>query len=81
MEDIMIIKVLGTGCNNCKKLEQHAQQAVKELGIEAQVIKVEDVQSIIGYGVMKTPALVVDEVVKVMGRVASVDDIKGLLSK
>lgn len=77
----MIIKVLGTGCTNCKKLESHANQAVKELGIDAQVIKVEDVQTIIGYGVMKTPALVVDEVVKVMGRVASVEDIKGILGK
>ncbi len=77
----MIIKVLGTGCTNCKKLEQHAQQAVNELGIDAQVVKVEDVQSIIGYGVMKTPALVVNEVVKVMGRVASVEDIKSILSK
>lgn len=75
----MIIKVLGTGCANCKKLEAHAREAVKELGIEATVEKVEDIQGIMAYGVMKTPALVVDEKVKIMGRVASVADIKALL--
>jgi len=75
----MIIKVLGSGCANCKKLEAHTLEAVKELGLDASVEKVEDLQSIIGYGVMKTPALVVDEQVKSMGRVLSVDDIKNLL--
>jgi small redox-active disulfide protein 2 len=76
---IMIVKVLGTGCANCKKLEAHAREAIKELGIEATVEKVEDIQGIMAYGVMKTPALVVDEKVKIMGRVASVADIKALL--
>ncbi len=75
----MIVKVLGTGCANCKKLEAHAREAIKELGIDATVEKVEDVQGIMAYGVMKTPALVVDEQVKVMGRVASVEDIKNIL--
>lgn len=75
----MIVKVLGTGCANCKKLEAHAREAIKELGIEATVEKVEDIQGIMAYGVMKTPALVVDEKVKIMGRVASVADIKALL--
>ncbi len=75
----MIIKVLGTGCASCKKLEAHALEAVKALGIEASVEKVEDIQGIMAYGVMKTPALVIDEQVKVMGRVPSVDDIKQLL--
>ena len=75
----MIIKVLGSGCANCKKLEAHTLDAVKELGLDASVEKVEDLQSIIGYGVMKTPALVVDEQVKSMGRVLSVDEIKNLL--
>lgn len=75
----MIIKVLGSGCANCKKLEAHALEAVKELGIEASVQKVEDIQGIMAYGVMKTPALVVDEQVKSMGRVLSVDDVKALL--
>ena len=75
----MIVKVLGTGCANCKKIEAHAREAIKELGIDATVEKVEDVQGIMAYGVMKTPALVVDEQVKVMGRVASVEDIKNIL--
>jgi len=77
----MVIKVLGTGCSNCKKLEAYAKEAVKELGIEAVVEKVENIQEIIAYGVMKTPALVVDEQVKMMGRVPSVEDLKQYLKK
>ncbi|HYE83974.1 MAG TPA: thioredoxin family protein [Clostridia bacterium] len=75
----MIIKVLGPGCANCKKLEANAKEAVKELGIEAAVEKVENFKDILAYGVMKTPALVVDEQVKVMGRIATVEEIKKLL--
>lgn len=75
----MIIKVLGTGCTNCKRLEANAQEAVRELGIDAQVLKVERIEDIMAYGVMKTPALVVDEQVKIMGRVATVADIKAVL--
>ncbi|MGI1659087.1 MAG: thioredoxin family protein [Desulfitobacterium sp.] len=76
----MIIKVLGTGCANCKKLEANAKEAVKELGLEAVVEKVEDLQTIMSYGVMKTPALVVNDQVKVMGRVPSTADIKKYLN-
>lgn len=72
----MIIKVLGSGCANCKKLAENAAKAVEELGIEATIEKVEDLKTILGYGVMKTPALVVDEKVKIMGRVATVEEIK-----
>jgi small redox-active disulfide protein 2 len=75
----MIIKVLGTGCANCKKLEAHVKEAVQQLGIEAVIEKVDDIQVIMAYGVMKTPALVVDEQVKVMGRVPSIEDIKKYL--
>ncbi len=75
----MIIKVLGSGCANCKKLEEHAKEAVKALGVDATIVKVEDFKEIMAYGVMKTPALVIDEQVKIMGRVASVEDIKNLL--
>lgn len=75
----MIIKVLGSGCANCKKLEENARKAVEELGIDAAIEKVEDFKSILGYGVMKTPALVVDEKVKIMGRVATVEEIKKYL--
>lgn len=72
----MNIKILGSGCANCKKLESNVRQAVKELGIDASIEKVEDFKDIMAYGVMKTPALVVDEQVKVMGRVASIEEIK-----
>lgn len=75
----MIIKILGTGCSKCKKLEQNAKEAVKELGIEASFEKVENIQEIMAYGVMSTPALVVDEEVKVMGKIPSVKDIKKYL--
>jgi small redox-active disulfide protein 2 len=75
----MIIKILGTGCPKCKKLEANTKEAIKELGIEASIEKVEDVQKIISYGIMSTPALVVDEQVKVVGRVLSVEDIKKYL--
>lgn len=75
----MVIKILGSGCANCKKLEANAREAVKELGIEATIEKVEDYKDIMAYGVMKTPALVVDEQVKVMGRVPSAADIKKYL--
>lgn len=72
----MVIKILGSGCTNCKKLEENARKAVSEMGIEAVIEKVEDFKDIMAYGVMKTPALVVDEKVKIMGRVASSDEIK-----
>jgi small redox-active disulfide protein 2 len=76
----MNIKVLGTGCANCKKLESNAKEAVKELGLDnVTVEKVEDIPSIMKYGVMKTPALVIDEQVKVMGKVAKVEEIKDLI--
>ncbi|NBL00468.1 MAG: thioredoxin family protein [Erysipelotrichia bacterium] len=75
----MVIKILGTGCAKCKQLAANAQQAVNEMGIEASVEKVEKIEDIMEYGVMKTPALVVDEQVKVMGRVPSAEDIKNYL--
>lgn len=75
----MVIKVLGTGCTNCRKLEENTKKAVAELGIDAIVEKVENLKDIMAYGVMKTPALVVDEKVKIMGRVASSDEIKQYL--
>lgn len=75
----MKIKVLGTGCANCKKLEANVREAVKALGIDATIEKVENFKEIMAYGVMKTPALVVDEQVKVMGRVPTVEDLKKYL--
>ena len=75
----MVIKVLGSGCANCKKLEANVREAVKQLGIEATIEKVEDFKDIMAYGVMRTPALVVDDQVKVMGRVPSIEGIKKYL--
>lgn len=75
----MIVKILGTGCKNCKNLEANAKEAIKELGLDATVEKVEDMKDIMSYGVMRTPALVVDEKVKVMGRVSKVEEIKEIL--
>lgn len=72
----MIIKVLGSGCANCKKLEENTKKAVEKLGVDATIEKVTDFKDIMSYGVMKTPALVVDEKVKVKGRVPSVDELK-----
>lgn len=75
----MVIKVLGTGCAKCHQLEENAKKAVAELGIDASIEKVENIKDIMKYGVMKTPALVVDEKVKVMGRVPASDEIKKYL--
>lgn len=75
----MVIEILGTGCTKCKQLAANAQQAVNEMGIEATIEKVEKIEDIMEYGVLKTPALVVDEQVKVMGRVPSAEDIKKYL--
>lgn len=75
----MVVKILGTGCKNCKNLEANAKEAIKELGLDATVEKVEDMKGIMSYGVMRTPALVVDEKVKVMGRVPKVEEIKEIL--
>lgn len=77
----MIIKVLGTGCPNCKNLEKTTRVAIAEMGIEAQVIKEEDIQKIMSYGIMRTPALVIDEKVALYGRVPSVKELKEIITK
>ena len=76
----MEIKVLGTGCPKCKTLEKNTRDAVTELGLEATISKVEDIVDIMSYGIMSTPALVIDGKVVVKGRVPSTDEIKELLS-
>ncbi len=75
----MIIKVLGTGCANCRTLLDHTKQAVSESGIRAEVQKVEDITKILEYKVMRTPALVFDEKVVIYGRVPAVSEIKQLI--
>ena len=74
-----LIQVLGTGCAKCTKLKHNAEQAVQELGVEASVEKVEDINVITSFGVMMTPALAIDGEVKLMGKVASPEEIKKLL--
>lgn len=76
----MLIKVLGPGCANCVNLERATRQAVVDLGLDAHIEKVTDYAAIAGYGVMRTPALVVDEQVVVSGRVPTADQVRELLS-
>ena len=75
----MIVQVLGPGCSNCKRLAALAEQAVKETGVAATIEKITDLNVIIGFGVMRTPALAVDGVVKFSGRVPKLEEIKGAL--
>ena len=77
----MIIKVLGSGCMNCKTLEKRALEAVEALKIEAEVEKVTDFQQIASYGIMRTPGLVIDEKVVSVGSVPTVEAIKDLILK
>jgi len=72
------LQILGTGCPKCKKLADMTEAAAKQLGIAYELEKVTDINQIIGFGVMMTPALAVDGVVKVVGKVPSVDEIKKL---
>ncbi len=74
------LQILGTGCPKCKKLFEATQQAVKELGIEAEVTKVEDINEIMKFGVISTPALSVDGTVKVVGRIPKSDELKTMIS-
>ena len=76
---IMIIKILGGGCNKCRKLEQNAIKAAEAEGIEYQIVKVTDMNEIMSYGVAITPALVIDEEVKSVGQVISVEKIRPFL--
>jgi small redox-active disulfide protein 2 len=75
----MIIKVLGKGCKNCRKLEETARQAASELNLDYVIEKVTDINDIADYGVLRTPALVVDERVVLEGKMLDVDGIKDLL--
>ena len=74
------IQVLGTGCPKCRKLFELAQQIVQEENIDAEVSKVEDINEILNFGVMMTPALAVDGVVKLTGRLPKSDELKSILS-
>ena len=76
----MKIEILGTGCLKCQKLYENVQQAVGQADIDAEVIKITEINKIMEYGVMITPALVVDGKVKTAGKVPAVEEIKGWIA-
>jgi small redox-active disulfide protein 2 len=76
----MKIKVLGPGCMNCVTLAKRTKDALNELGFDAEISKVEDYKDIAAYGVMKTPALVIDEKVMFYGKVPTVNELKTIIT-
>ena len=76
---MMKIEVLGTGCAKCKRLLANIQEAVKDLGAEAEVIKVDSIDQIVERGVMSTPALFIDGEMRLSGRVPTVDELKKII--
>lgn len=77
----MEIKVLGPGCRNCEKLEEEVNEAIRETGVSAEVIKVKDMGQIMLAGIMRTPGLVINGKVKSIGRIPSIKEIKGWIEE
>ena len=77
----MKIEVLGTGCSKCKKTKETIEKVLKQNGVEAEVVKVEDIEKIMSYGVMVTPAVVIDGEVKLAGKVPDEKEIKKWISQ
>ena len=75
----MKIEILGTGCAKCRRLEENVRKAVKEAGVQAEIVKVEDLDAIIGRGVMMTPALLIDGQPRAVGRVPGLEEIKRMI--
>ena len=75
----MKIEILGSGCAKCKSVEKLVRNVVEELGIQADIVKVEDLQEIINRGIMMTPAVFIDGKAKIVGRVPTTDELKKLL--
>lgn len=75
-----LIQVLGPGCEKCQVLYERTKQAAQELGADCEIEKVSDIETIVGFGVLSTPALVVDGVVKMSGRVPTVAQLKEMLA-
>jgi small redox-active disulfide protein 2 len=73
------LQILGTGCAKCKKLAEETEKAAKELGIQYEIEKVTDIEKILAFVVMSTPALVVDGVVKVAGRIPNREELKKMI--
>ena len=77
----MKIEIFGAGCAKCKTTEKNVRKAVEELGIQVDIVKVDDLQEIINRGVMMTPAVFIDGIAKIVGRVPSSNEVKKLLQK
>jgi small redox-active disulfide protein 2 len=75
----MLIQVLGTGCTRCKTLHEMVTKAVQDIGVDAQVEKVEDIEKIMAFEVLMTPALVINGEVKAAGRVPNIEEVKKLI--
>jgi len=75
----LVIKVLGTGCPKCKAMEKNVTAALADLGTDAEIVKVTDLDEIMEYDVMMTPALIIDDEIKVFGRVPTAEEIKNWL--
>ncbi|MFO7734838.1 MAG: thioredoxin family protein [bacterium] len=73
------LQILGTGCPKCKKLAEVTEQAAKELGLNHELVKITDINEIMGFGVMMTPCLAVDDDVKISGKVPSVEEVKKII--
>jgi small redox-active disulfide protein 2 len=73
------VQILGTGCPKCKKLAENAQAAIREAGLDCEIVKVTDINEIMKFGVMLTPALAIDGQVKVVGQVPGPEEIKKML--
>ena len=77
----MIIKILGTGCPNCVRLESVTKQAVKELNLNIEIEKITDIEKIMSYGIMSTPALVFNEKVLCSGRIPDIEETRNLITE
>jgi small redox-active disulfide protein 2 len=77
----MKIEILGTGCAKCKSLTKNVEKAVSELGIQAEIVKVDSIQEIMNRGIMMTPALFIDGESKMVGKTATIEEIKKMLKK
>jgi len=78
---MMKLQILGTGCPKCRKLAELVEKAAQELSIEYELIKVTDINDIMSFGVMMTPALAIDDNVKFSGRIPSLTDLKGYINE
>ena len=76
----MRIEIFGTGCAKCKRQTKNVERAVKEMGVDVEVVKVEDISAIMNSGVMMTPAIAIDGEIKASGRIVDVEELKRLLA-